>query len=351
MISEVHLENFAIFEDFRWNELGSINLVIGENDTGKSHLLKLLYTVARSLQEYKQKQSGEAPRWAEVLSDKLGWVFQPPGSPGFNIGKLVRKGEAGLDVTVRIHGEPVHFDFGEDTTKQIRNASASPKPRDEVRTLFFPPKEVLTPRKAIITMREQQGIPGFSDTYYDLARALGHETTRGRTQENLKEVKAQLENLFTGRIEWEDGDFVFKRGAGPKKFSMSQTAEGVKKIGLLTRLIRNRNIKSGSILFFDEPAAHLHPQATLDFVRMLYEMAKADIQLFIATHSYVVLKQFELLARKHSKQMPLCILEPSEGEGVSQSFADLSDHIPSNSIVDASVDLFERDLDLSFSSN
>jgi len=350
MISEAHLENFAIFEDFQWDELGSINLVIGENDTGKSHLLKLLYTVARSLQEYEQKQSAEAPRWTEVLSDKLGWVFQPPGSPGFDIGKLVRKGQSGLDVTVRVHDESVHFAFGKDTTKQIRNASSSPKPKSDVSTLFFPPKEVLTPRKAIITMREQQQIPGFSDTYYDLAKALGHETTRGRTQRNLKEVKEQLEALFAGRIEWEDGDFVFKRGTGPKKFSMSQTAEGVKKIGLLTRLIRNRNIQSGSTLFFDEPAAHLHPQATVDFVRMLYEMSKADIQLFVATHSYVVLKQFELLAREHGKQMPLCVLKPSEKGGVDHSFADLSEMIPSNSIVDASVDLFERDLDLSFRS-
>lgn len=347
MISEVHLEKFAIFEDFQWDQLGSVNLVIGENDTGKSHLLKLLYTVARSLQEYEQKQSGEAPRWAEVLSDKLGWVFQPPGSPGFDIGKLVRKGEAGLDVTVRIHGEPVHFDFGKDTTKQIRNASASPKPGKEVSTLFFPPKEVLTPRRAIITMREQQQIPGFSDTYYDLAKALGHETTRGRTQRNLKEVKDQLEDLLPGRIEWEDGDFVFKRGTGPKKFSMSQTAEGVKKIGLLTRLIRNRNIQSGSTLFFDEPAAHLHPQATLDFVRMLYEMSKANIQLFVATHSYVVLKQFELLARENEGEMPLCVLLPTGDGGIEATTADLSERIPSNSIVDASVELLNEDLYLS----
>lgn len=347
MISEVHLEQFAIFEEFQWDRLGSINLVIGENDTGKSHLLKMLYTVARSLQEYEQKKSGEAPSWAEVLSKKLGWVFQPPGSPGFNIGKLVRKGGEGLDVSMRVHGELVHFSFSKDTTKEIRNVSKSPKPGDEVSTLFFPPKEVLTPRKAIITMREQQQIPGFSETYYDLAKALGHETTRGRIQQNLQEVLDQLENLFTGRIEWENGDFMFKRGAGPKKFSMSQTAEGVKKISLLTRLIRNRNITDGSTLFFDEPAAHLHPQATLDFVRMLYEMSKADIQLFIATHSYVVLKQFELLARENEEEMPLCVLSPSGDGEVDARTADLSERIPSNSIVDASVELLNEDLYLS----
>jgi AAA15 family ATPase/GTPase len=128
---------------------------------------------------------------------------------------------------------------------------------------------------------------------------------------------------------------------------MSQTAEGVKKIGLIAHLIRNRNIQSRSILFFDEPAAHLHPQAASAFVEMLFEMAKADIQLFIATHSYLVLKQFELLAREQDERMPLCVLTPGEGGGVDARFADLRGRIPQNSIVDASVNLFERDMDLS----
>lgn len=344
MISELHLKNVAIFEDFAWDDLGSVNIVIGENDTGKSHLLKLLYAVTRSLQDYSRKQSSDAPRWAEALSQKLRWVFQPPD---FSVGELVRKGERKLRANCRVCDEPVFFAFGEKTTKQINDASVAPKPNGEVSTLFFPPKEVLTPRKAIITLREQQQIAGFGDTYYDLAKALGHATTRGRIQENLDAVLNRLEDLFEGTIVQEDDEFVFKRGQGPKKFSMSQTAEGVKKIGLIAHLIRNRNIQSGSILFFDEPAAHLHPQATVAFVEMLYEMAKADIQLFIATHSYPVLKQFELLAREHDDQTPLCVLSPTDEGGVDATFADLRNRIPQNSIVDASMELFNREIDMS----
>ena len=344
MISELHFQNIAIFEDFEWNGLGSVNLVIGENDTGKSHLLKLLYAVTRSLQEHQRRQRSDAPRWSEVLSQKLRWVFQPPD---FSIGELVRKGERKLRVNCRVCGEPVFFAFGEKTTKQINDASVAPKPGQEIRTLFFPPKEVLTPRKAIITLREQQEVAGFGDTYYDLAKALGHATTRGRIQANLDAVLNRLEDLFEGTIEQEDDEFVFKRGQGPKKFSMSQTAEGVKKIGLIAHLIRNRNIKSGSVLFFDEPAAHLHPQAAIAFVEMLYEMSKAGIQLFVATHSYLVLKQFELLAREHRDQTPLCVLSPAGSGGVNADFADLRDRIPQNSIVDASVGLFDREIEMS----
>jgi hypothetical protein len=336
MISRIHLQNLGIFEQFEWEELGSINVIVGE---------KLLYSVSRSLEEYRRKQATEAPRWSDVLVDKLRWTFQPPD---FAIGELVRKGTSRMRVDCRVCDEPVFFAFGDTTTKQINDASRSPKVPKDHSTLFFPPKEVLTHRKAIAASRERGEVEGFGDAYYDLVQALGHSTTSGPIQENLRTVMNRLQKLFDGKVKREDDEFIFQKGS--KKFSMSQTAEGVKKIGLMTHLIRNRHIQSDSILFFDEPAAHLHPQATLDFVRMLYEMSKADIQLFIATHSYVVLKQFELLARQHGEQMPLCVLEPREEDGIDQSFADLSDMIPSNSIVDASVDLFERDLDLSFSS-
>lgn len=343
MITEMHVEDFAIFDTFVWEKMGTVNVVIGENDTGKSHLLKLLYAVARSLQDYERGQEARAPRWAETLASKLQWIFQPPE---FALGKLVQKGKSDLDVTARIHGEPVHFRFGKGTTKAIRIATKRPKPNDSVRTLFFPPKEVLTPRKAIITMREQLSIPGFSDTYYDLAKALGHATTQGRIQKNLERVLHELEDLFEGRIEQEQNDFVFRRGQGPKEFAMSQTAEGIKKIGLLAHLIRNRNVREGATLFFDEPAAHLHPEATLKFVEMLYEMSKANIQIFIATHSYTVLKQLELLARKNEASIPLCVLTPDDG-GVRHTVSDLRERIPANSIVDASMELFNKDLELS----
>lgn len=345
MISRIRLQNLAIFEDLEWNGLGSINIVIGENDTGKSHLLKLLYAVSRSLQEYSKRQTSDSPRWATVLAEKLKWTFQPPD---FALGQLVRKGESKMRVDCCVHDEPVFFAFGDSTTKQINDTSATPNMPASTNTLFFPPKEVMTVRKAIITLREQLQInDGFGDTYYDLAKALGHSMSRGRYQDNLSNVLEQLEDLFDGHIEEEDDEFVFKKGQGPKKFSMSQTAEGVKKIGVLTQLIRNRNIQDGSILFFDEPAAHLHPSAAMAFVEMLFEMAKANIQIFIATHSYVVLKQFELLAREHKERVPLCLLASDSENGVNATFADLQDRIPANSIVDASMELFNQDLALS----
>jgi len=119
-----------------------------------------------------------------------------------------------------------------------------------------------------------------------------------------------LEQVFEGEIARENQQFILKRGR--EKFWMSQVAEGVKKIGILTTLIRNRSLQKGTILFIDEPENNLHPEAIVALVKMLFSLSKANIQIYLATHSYFVIKQFELLARKHNENIQICSLVKEE---------------------------------------
>lgn len=342
MFERIHADNFAIFEDFHWPELGPINVVIGENDTGKSHLLKLMYAVARSLQEKKRKNASTDVTWGDELANKLRWTFQPPD---LKLGRMVTKGESKLRVNTRICEENFYFGFGEATTKQINDVTPVPQFDRELTTLLFPPKEVLTSFDAIAATRENLEITGFGDHYLDLIKALRLPTTRGRIQANLESVLDKLEELFAGEVRREEDEFIFKRGR--EKYRMTQTAEGIKKIGVLTRLIRNRTINTGSILLFDEPEANLHPQAIVALARMLVEMAKADIQIVVATHDYFMLKTLELAARRQDFRIPICSLRKSEPKGVESTILDLRDGMPSNPILDVSTELLDEDLNIS----
>lgn len=42
-IESIGLKNFTVFEDFRIDVSSGINIFIGENGTGKTHLLKAIY--------------------------------------------------------------------------------------------------------------------------------------------------------------------------------------------------------------------------------------------------------------------------------------------------------------------
>jgi len=180
-----------------------------------------------------------------------------------------------------------------------------------------------------------------------LIKALRLPISRGKLPLQLQKAVELLDTqMGKGQIEVEKNEFIFKRGH--EKSAMSQTAEGLKKIGLLERLICNRMLNTNSILFIDEPEVNLHPRAIVTLVDTLFQMAKAGIQIYLATHSYFVLRRFEWLARKHQESIPLCAISRSPKNGVSAKFHNLRDGMPSNPIIEVSIELYEQNVLLDF---
>ena len=57
-IKSLNIENFTLFGKNKLNFSKGLNIIIGENDTGKSHLLRLLYSLIESNNfVYQQKAS------------------------------------------------------------------------------------------------------------------------------------------------------------------------------------------------------------------------------------------------------------------------------------------------------
>lgn len=197
--------------------------------------------------------------------------------------------------------------------------------------------------------REQREVIGFGDTHYDLVKALRQPESYHDRAPEMERAQNTLDGMFSGKIrQRKDGTFEYRRGSS--RFEMSQTADGIKKLGTLLHLLRSGVVQDGTTLFFDEPSTSLHPEWMLTFAEVLFRLAQAGVQVVVATHSYVVLKQFELLAREHEQRTPLCVLSREEaGSGVEAQFADLSERTPMNSILETSLTLYDRNIDLSLS--
>ena len=82
-------------------------------------------------------------------------------------------------------------------------------------------------------------------------------------------------------------------GAG-RAFWSSLLAEGLRKLGLLWLLIQNGTLLQGSVLFWDEPETNLNPRLFGPVVEILLELQRQGVQIFIATHDYLILKQLDL---------------------------------------------------------
>jgi predicted ATPase len=341
------ISNLGAFSLLQWDSMARLNVLVGANDTGKSHLLKMMYAIARSVQDYTARLEADRPSWAKVLAEKLVWTFEPQDA---KLGHLAR----------RAHGTTNRFGSYAVLCNEVytfildSNAGGNSqdfvdinphiRPQPELRALFIPPKEVLTSMNAIAAVRERLKTFGFDDTYYDLVVALRGDPLQVPLPEPFQRVLDHLEALFEGRIDTDQGRFVFVRK--DEKYGMSQTAEGIKKIGILARLIRNGSLRRNSILFLDEPETNLHPKAARALVHMLYELSRAGVQIFAATHSYFVLKEFEILARKHDEPVSLCSLERREGEVVA-TFADLRKGMPDTGIVLEALRQYDEDVQVS----
>ncbi len=365
MIREIDIKKFMAHSEIKVSNIPNINVIIGQNDAGKTGILKLLYSVAKSLEIYtkKKKNTPSLPlSYRKELAEKLHDTFMPHKN---RLGDLVQKGsndklevEVYFDVPKQNYQQPINFSFGERTESTIANGIESnvrPIPYDKekeveiMNTLFVPAKEVLSAFNDIRLSRNNLYGRGFDDTYLDLINALDIPTQKGNLISQLKSTNDTLEQLFEGKISQTkipDQPFIFQKGK--QQFSISLTAEGIKKIGILTTLINNRQLRKGTILFMDEPETALHPQAIRKLVELLVEMSKADIQVFLATHSYFVLKQLAISAKLNEVDILCWNLNKEIGQQTTIDYHNLKDGLlPQNAIIDEALEMYRADINAS----
>lgn len=334
MITSVKLKGFGPVKDFVWDETGKINLVIGPNKSGKTYLLKSLYSAIKSIESYKRGK--DVRRDAEILFDKLYWTYQPD-----QLGNLVSSGSKSLEFAMTLDGnQRLAYTFGSSANKQVTVTENTCQPRTE-NSIFLPAKEIISLQQIIIRVRNEYQEFGFDDTYYDLAKALT-SATKGKNYKKFSESRTKLDNAIGGHIEYDSqrNEWVFKEGK--RAISISMASEGVKKLSILDALLGNHYLSKGSIIFIDEPECALHPSLVSQLMDIIYELTKVGLQFFIASHSYFVIKKLYLLAHQKDMRMPVVSFD-QEGGCVC---CDLRDEMPANPIIDESIKLYNEELDL-----
>ncbi|HIE01066.1 MAG TPA: ATP-binding protein [Thiotrichaceae bacterium] len=345
-LQQIKLDNLVNFKTFKAN-LTNINLIVGDNDTGKTSLLKFLYAISKTWEIYSHQPARLS--FKQVLSQKLLDTFQPRK---LGIGDLVNhhtKEKLSIELIFANGADTqnLSFSFGKSTKNTIKHCTENVKPvKENYNTLFIPAKEVLTASQAIKFTREPHFLAGFDDTYLDLIKSLEMPAPLNTISEPFSEINDKIANLFEGsikRVERENEAFIFQQGS--QEIAMPLTAEGIKKIGILTTLINNRQLRSGSILFIDEPESALHPKAIRLLMDIIMKIASNGIQIVMSTHSYFVIKQLSINARKENRAIS-CFSLSKAGYDINHSVSDLREGLPSNPIVEEALKMFDQEIKL-----
>lgn len=337
MIESIVIKNFTAFKELSLKCSEGLNIFIGANSTGKSHLLKLMYAVCSANKPVETRFSVDPARH---LRAKLNGVFKPEDK----IGRLCHNGAQ--KATIRLNVIPdrsIEFAFLSDMDKVIVTDNQEYDMYSYI-PVFIPPKEMLSSFPGFTSLYLQRELT-IDETYFDLCQALEMPKLKGKPAKIVDNLLNSINKACEGEfLLTKQKRFYYKPNRG-RMLEVELAAEGFRKLGALQRLLQNGRIhpRVSGPLFWDEPEANLNPKLMKTVVTILLELARDGQQIFLATHDYVVLKWFDLLMKPGDDIMFHALYHDDEGEIALNSTEDYLKIHP-NAIDDAYADIVDKEI-------
>ena len=341
MIAKLELENFTAFEKLNLSLSPRVNVIIGSNGTGKTHLLKAIYGLSLIADGKFPERSEDG--FAATASGKFLRIFATDDD---KVGMLASKGAKGPTKLRSVNSDDFSANVAFNGRSQyLEVASTHAASKSGYKPVYIPTKEVLSLVRGIRHPGHDRATVEmiFDDSYLDLAELLvqpgfDEKTSDFRADPRSYNVVRKLVDLVGGRYCLQnDGGFHFQPGQYEEiakaktdpsrsdsqtarayqdskrtrfrskdgaRFPTAMTAEGYRKIGVLHRLLSNGSINPGEsgALLWDEPEANLNPRLMKELVQVLLELSRNGQQIILATHDYVLLKWLDLLMDKVGKE-------------------------------------------------
>jgi predicted ATPase len=299
MLNSLNVKKLTVFPEVNLNFSKKLNVIVGENGTGKTHLLKIIYSAVATSWEEGKKPFNNSPTKTLMqsrLAEKLVNVFRPE-----SLGRLARRKQGRNRCDIQLSFENPQFDFAFSFSTNSKTEVLLEKVPEswlDIAPVYLPTRELLTIFPNFVSVYEGHYLE-FEETWRDTCLLLGAPLQRGPKEKRIQELLAPLELAMGGAIILDkNGRFYLTNESG--RFEMPLVAEGQRKLAMLARLIANGMLLDKGFLFWDEPEANLNPLLIKQVARSIVSLSQqAEIQVFIATHSLFLLRELEILMTAH----------------------------------------------------
>ncbi len=331
-ITRVKLENFTVFESLDLEPSPGINVLVGANGTGKTHLMKVCYAAC------------DDSYTGDPFAAKLNGVFLPSGNPSERLKRLVNRSSGSETAEVRLSRVKSEFSvllpwymFGSTTVKdESKDWTGSP-----IECVYIPAKDMLANAPGFRSLYARREIH-LEETYKDILDLAYLDSLRNPEEFVPSAVTERLEAELGGKVITHGEEFFLSGDKGEIEFTL--LSEGLRKLGLLWLLIRNGSLKPGAVLFWDEPETNLNPKLYGVVIDVLLELQRLGVQVFLATHDYVILKELDLQARDGDKVAFHSLYRDSESGEIACQTAENYSQIHHNAIADTFSGIYDRDV-------
>ncbi|GHT19064.1 ATP-binding protein [Bacteroidia bacterium] len=327
MIDYIGLQNFTNFNQYQFFFSKGINIFIGKNGTGKTHILKNIAATidASNVFNSGQSVSSSATMKGTTYASKLMNYFKPD-----NLGNLVQKTWSGATIHLSYNNEELEYSLSS-TSKSSITIKKDAK-WEKIQSLYIPPREMFSLFEGFIGLTEKREI-SFDETYIAFAKALNVPLLKADYKNPLQSAIDILENELHFKVIQQNGRFYIK--TANETLEAHLVAEGFRKLASIMYLILNGELKENSILFWDEPEANLNPALINVVAKFILELERHGIQIFIATHDYLLTHILSLNSEyKKTEAKFFCLLKNSESEQISVEEGDTLTSIENNPILD-----------------
>ena len=237
MLESLIIDNFTAFGSKELKFSDGLNVFVGENGTGKTHLLKIPYAVIATSASGARRNNGENPTKGTLqrdLAQKLIQVFRPE-----SLGRLTRRqrGRSRCEVEVRFNcsEHTVRFSLSSQSTKEVMLDICPTKWVDKA-PVFLPAHELLTVFPGFVSIYDSHYLQ-FDETWRDTCQLLGAATLKGARERKVIELLKPLEELMKGRLFLDGNGRFYLRQQGVGNIEVHLVAEGIRKLAMVARLI------------------------------------------------------------------------------------------------------------------
>ena len=147
------------------------------------------------------------------------------------------------------------------------------------------------------TLTYKEGLT-FSNLYHVddlLHKLMKPDLNNDKTTLNISEIVG-------GEIcfDEETDQFLFKKNVGDKKlqFQISNSASGIKSLGMLQILEKTGEFNENLLLVIDEPEVHLHPDWQVEYAKILIRLVENGVKVLVTSHSPYLIEAINKYSKK-----------------------------------------------------
>lgn len=356
MIKSFEIKKYRQFESAKFENFSNINLFIGENDTGKTTILKFLYANCSELREIVDNSKKNISIYDSLNKDIMNILSENKDIMDILSGNNDNINFNFPNKIIRLGLKSYYMHYFECSICNSKNEiiTSNENVNDfkyDYKALFIPAKEILSIMNSITYLRSK-GINDFDDSYNDIVFEILAE--KSINEANFLEVfkNKSKYDFYDGKIKMlNNGNkkVVYYRNDG-EVYDINFVAEGIKKLGIFPILHNTGNLTKKTVLFIDEPENSLHPKLVREFMRFLVDISKDEVQIFMASHNSFVLNQLSNIAEINNYPINVYFFLKDKGYinkvNIEGPF-NLSKEFPNNSITDEAYSMFKESVNVS----